>query len=55
MPIRFHPDEHISSGIAAGVRRRAIDVTTTADTGLMGADDAAQLAFASSHENCFKV
>jgi predicted nuclease of predicted toxin-antitoxin system len=48
MSIRFHLDEHISSGIAAGLRRRAIDVTTTADTGLMGADDAAQLAFASS-------
>ncbi|HEY6390593.1 MAG TPA: DUF5615 family PIN-like protein [Bryobacteraceae bacterium] len=49
MPIRFHLDEHISTGVAAGLRRRGIDVTTTADAGLLGADDAVQLAFAVSH------
>ncbi len=49
MPIRFHLDEHISTSIAAGLRRRGIDVTTTAEAGLMSADDATQLAFASSH------
>jgi len=49
MPIRFHLDEHISAGISAGLRRRGIDVTTTADAALIGADDAAQLAFAVSH------
>ena len=49
MPIRFHLDEHISTNIAAGLRRRGVDVTTTAEAGLMGADDAAQLAFAASH------
>lgn len=48
MPIRFHLDEHISASIAAGLRRRAIDVTTTADAGLAGADDLAQLAFAAT-------
>src|SRR5260370_14609748 len=49
MPVRFHLDEHISTSVAAGLRRRAIDVTTTAEAGLMGADDGAQLAFAASH------
>jgi len=49
MPIRFHLDEHISTSIAAGLRRRGIDVTTTAEAGLLSADDAAQLAFAASH------
>jgi hypothetical protein len=48
MSIRFHLDEHISDSIAAGLRRRGIDVTRSADTGLAGADDAAQLAFAAS-------
>jgi predicted nuclease of predicted toxin-antitoxin system len=49
MPIRFHLDEHISASIAAGLRRRGVDVTTTAEARLLGADDTAQLAFAASH------
>ena len=49
MPIRFHLDEHISTSIAAGLRRRGIDVTTTVEAGLMGADDQSQLSFATSH------
>lgn len=48
MPIRFHLDEHISAHIAAGLRRRNIDVTTAADAGLTGAADAAHLEFAAS-------
>ena len=48
MPIRFHLDEHISAGIAAGLRRRNIDVTTAADAGLIGATDVAHLEFAAS-------
>jgi hypothetical protein len=48
VPIRFHLDEHISARIAAALRRRNIDVTSTADAGLAGADDAAQLEFATS-------
>jgi predicted nuclease of predicted toxin-antitoxin system len=48
VPIRFHLDEHISARIAAGLRRRHIDVTTAAEAGLAGADDAAQLEFATS-------
>jgi predicted nuclease of predicted toxin-antitoxin system len=48
VPIRFHLDEHISAHIAAGLRRRNIDVTTTADAGLIGATDMAHFEFASS-------
>ncbi len=50
MPIRFHLDEHISIQIAAGLRRRNIDVTTTAEAGLLGATDMAQLDFTGSSE-----
>lgn len=45
-PIRFHLDEHIDPAIANGLRRRGIDVTTTADAGLQGTTDEEQLAFA---------
>ena len=48
MPIRFHLDEHISSQVAAGLRRRNVDVTTTADAGLIGATDLAHIEFAAS-------
>ena len=48
MPIRFHLDEHISTQVAAGLRRRNIDVTTTGDTGLIGATDLAHIEFAAS-------
>jgi len=44
--IRFHLDEHIDSAVAEGLRRRAIDVTTSADAGLLGAEDVDHLAFA---------
>jgi predicted nuclease of predicted toxin-antitoxin system len=47
VPIRFHLDEHISAHIAAGLRRRNIDVTTAADAGLIGATDKEHLEFAS--------
>ena len=39
MPIRFHLDEHLSASIAAGLRRRRVDVTTTHESGLAGAED----------------
>ncbi|MGH9673690.1 MAG: DUF5615 family PIN-like protein [Bryobacteraceae bacterium] len=48
MPICFHLDEHIPASIAAALRRRGIDVTTSAESGLLGANDAAQLSFAAS-------
>ena len=39
MTIRFHLDEHIHPGIAIGLRAHGIDVTTTMDAGLSGAED----------------
>ena len=48
MSIRFHLDEHISAQVAAGLRRRNIDVTTAADADLIGATDEAHLSFAAS-------
>ncbi len=48
--IRFHLDEHVDHAIAEGLRRRGIDCTTTADVGLLGADDPDQLAFAKAQK-----
>jgi predicted nuclease of predicted toxin-antitoxin system len=48
--IRFHLDEHIPASVADGLRRRGIDVTTSAESGLLGASDATQLSFAASAE-----
>jgi len=53
MSIRFHLDENVSSSIAAGLRRRGIDVTTAFEAGLSGVDDPAQLAFAISTGRIF--
>jgi hypothetical protein len=44
--IRFHLDEHVSNAVAEGLRRRGMNVTTTADAGLLGADDSQHIAFA---------
>jgi predicted nuclease of predicted toxin-antitoxin system len=44
--VRFHLDQHVSRKIAAALRKRGIDVTTTGDAGLQGAHDLAHLAFA---------
>jgi predicted nuclease of predicted toxin-antitoxin system len=46
--IRFHLDEHISDHVAAGLRRRTIDVTTTAEAGMLSATDVKQLDFSAS-------
>ncbi len=46
MTIRFHLDENVHGAIANGLRLRGIDVTTTKDVKLIGANDDAQLAFA---------
>jgi hypothetical protein len=43
--IRFHLGENCSHAIAAGLRRRGIDVTTTSDVALLGAIDEDQLAY----------
>jgi predicted nuclease of predicted toxin-antitoxin system len=44
--IRFHLDEHVDHEIALALRTRGIDVTTTADAGLLQAPDEDHIAFA---------
>ncbi|HEX7447587.1 MAG TPA: DUF5615 family PIN-like protein [Pirellulales bacterium] len=46
MSVRYHLDEHIDPAVAAGLRGRGIDVTTTSDAGLLSADDEEHLRFA---------
>ncbi len=46
--IRFHLDEHVARAVAVGLRRRGMDVTTTADAGLLGAGDADHLTYATA-------
>lgn len=48
MPIRFHLDENVGSGVAAGLRRRGIDVTVGWEGDLAGSADVRQLTFATS-------
>jgi predicted nuclease of predicted toxin-antitoxin system len=47
--IRYHLDEHVAPAIADGLRRRGMDVTTSTDAGLLGAEDSAHLAFGRDH------
>jgi predicted nuclease of predicted toxin-antitoxin system len=44
--IRFHLDENCHRAVAEGLKRRGIDVTTTAEAGLLGATDEGQFAHA---------
>jgi hypothetical protein len=44
--LRFHLDEHVPNAVAHGLRRRQINVTTTADAGLLGASDEEHVAYA---------
>ena len=44
--LAFHLDEHLDHAIAHGLRSRGIEVTTTAEVGLLGADDPAHVRFA---------
>ncbi len=46
--VRFHLDEHCPDAIAHGLRRIGIDVTTTAEAGLLGAIDESQIRHAHS-------
>src|SRR5436305_2046623 len=46
--IRFHLDEHVHPGVAAGLRRLGADVTTTADVALLGATDPTQAGYAAT-------
>jgi predicted nuclease of predicted toxin-antitoxin system len=47
--IRFHLDEYVSHAVADSLRQRAIDVTTTTDANLLGAEDAGQIAYGLAH------
>jgi hypothetical protein len=51
--IRYHLDEHIDTAIAVGLRRRGVNVTTTAEAGLLGARDPEQIAFATANQRVF--
>jgi len=44
--LRFYLDEHVPAAVAKGLRWRKIDVKSTAEAGLLGADDEKQLEFA---------
>ena len=44
--IRFHLDEHCDPAIAAGLRAHGVEVTTTADAGLLSAEDEDHIAYA---------
>ncbi|HEY3243892.1 MAG TPA: DUF5615 family PIN-like protein [Phycisphaerae bacterium] len=46
MPIGFYLDEHVHPALAAGLRRRAIDVLTTVESGMLSVADLQQLTFA---------
>lgn len=48
--VKFHLDENVSNAIAQGLRRRGIDVTTTAEENLIGTSYEEQLAFALSQQ-----
>lgn len=49
MLLRFHLDESVHASLGAGLRRRGLDVTLSAEVGLLGATDAEQLEFATAH------
>jgi predicted nuclease of predicted toxin-antitoxin system len=48
--IKFHLDENAPKAIAEGLRRRGIDVTTTAEVDLIAASDEEQLMFVYLHK-----
>lgn len=46
--IKFHLDENVGHSIAVALRREGIDVTTSTQAALNGADDPTQLAHATA-------
>jgi predicted nuclease of predicted toxin-antitoxin system len=48
--LRFHLDEHVNHAIARALASRGIDVTTTANVGLLGASDEEHLELARREE-----
>ncbi len=48
MPLKLYLDENVDVSVAAGLRRRGIDVVTALDQGKLGAGDEAHLAWATA-------
>ena len=48
--VKFYMDEHVPPIITRGLRMRGIDVLTTQEARMLGADDEAQLHLAASQE-----
>ena len=48
--MKFHLDEHVAPAVAVGLRNHGIDVTTTAEAGLLGAEDPEHIAYALAEE-----
>lgn len=48
--LRFYADEHVSSSIVKGLRLRGIEVMTTKEAGLLGANDEDHIVFAKREE-----
>jgi predicted nuclease of predicted toxin-antitoxin system len=48
--IRFHMDENVNSAIAKALRLQGIDVTLTAEEGILGTSDEFQVAFAQQQQ-----
>ena len=48
--IKYYTDEHVPATVVAGLRRRGIDVLTTAEAEMLGASDEAQLALATEQQ-----
>lgn len=46
--LKFHLDEHVPNALANGLRQHGVDVTTTAEAGLLNVSDLAQLAYAAT-------
>lgn len=46
LEISFYTDEHCAHAVAQGLRRRGVNVLTTAEAGMIGASDEHQLALA---------
>jgi len=44
--LRFHLDEHVDHAIAHALRSRGVDVTTTTDARLLGAEDNVHIEYA---------
>ncbi|MEX1019224.1 MAG: DUF5615 family PIN-like protein [Litorilinea sp.] len=51
--VKFYLDEHVHPAVAAGLRRRGVDVLTTQEAGMRSASDIEHLAFATREGRVF--